>query len=85
MVQRYEVVGSVLNKWYQVRSHCLSWPDQSMQPATVSASRSGLPGRTWSLADNLMQQVTDTPMLNDSRNAVETDWEKDWIDIGGEG
>jgi hypothetical protein len=61
MVQRYEVVGSVLNKWYQVRSHYLPWPDQVMQP------------------------VSNSTMPTHTSDAAETEWEKDWIDIGGEG
>jgi len=61
MVQRYEVVGSVMNKWYQLRSHFLPWPDQLMQPAT------------------------DKTELNNASAALEAEWEKDWIDIGGEG
>jgi hypothetical protein len=61
MVERYELVGSVLNRWYQVRGHYLSWPDQLMKPQT------------------------DTRTLSDASAALEADWEKDWIDIGGEG
>jgi hypothetical protein len=32
-----------------------------------------------------MQRLTDSARLTNARNAVEADWEKDWIDIGGEG
>ena len=35
--------------------------------------------------DELMQPVTETTRLNDVSNALEAEWEKDWIDIGGEG
>jgi hypothetical protein len=58
MVQRYETMGSILNKWHQGRDHYLPWPDQLMQP------------------------VSDTTTLSD---VMEAEWEKDWIDIGGEG
>jgi hypothetical protein len=61
MVQRYKAIGSVLNKWYQVRSRYLPWPRQLMQPAI------------------------DMRTLSDVSAVVEAEWEKDWIDIGGEG
>ena len=61
MVQRYEAVSSILNKWYETRAHYLPWPDELMQPVTVTRG------------------------TNDASAAVEAEWEKDWIDIGGEG
>jgi hypothetical protein len=61
MIQRFETVGSILNKWNQPRHHYLPWPDE------------------------LMSAVGDATMLNHASDALETEWEKDWIDIGGEG
>ncbi len=35
--------------------------------------------------DELMQPASNATMSNDASAILETEWEKDWIDIGGEG
>jgi len=35
--------------------------------------------------DELIRPATDANRLNDVTDALESEWEKDWIDIGGEG